>query len=102
MTPEMTKVLFAAFAVWGALVAWKAVKALRTNEEYRFGMWDGGMLREGKHLNRVGTFVKLATAILIMAWCAIGLAGIMVTGDTFIVFIGILIASVVSDLINSR
>lgn len=101
MTPEMLQVAFAVFTVWGALVAWKALKALRTREEYQFRMWDGGMLRAGKRLNRTGTIVKLGTALLIVTGCVLGLTGNFAIGNGYVVFVVLIIAGVVSDFINS-
>ena len=48
-----------AFSVWGLLIALKGIKVLRANESYTFSMWDGGMLRAGKRLNRMGTSIKI-------------------------------------------
>ncbi|MBS1120250.1 MAG: hypothetical protein H6Q90_2478 [Deltaproteobacteria bacterium] len=101
MSPEILQVLLVAFTVWGGLVAYKAVGALRRREPYTFSMWDGGMLRAGKHLNRTGTIVKVVTAGLVVAWCALALAGVYMHGTTYYVFVGLIIASVISDMINS-
>src|SRR5258706_13279196 len=58
MSPEMIRVLLGVFGVWGVAVAIKAMTALNKREPYTFSMWDGGMLRAGKRLNRVGTQIK--------------------------------------------
>ena len=73
MTPEMLQVMAVVFTVWGTCVALKALNALRTNQPYVFGMWDGGMLRAGKKLNRMGMQIKLVVGIGMAAGCIDGI-----------------------------
>jgi hypothetical protein len=66
----MAQILIAAFSVWGIAVAWKAMRALRTGTPYVFGMWDGGLMRRGKRLNKYGKEIKVAAGIA-MSICSI-------------------------------
>jgi len=69
MSPEMLQVMAVVFSVWGIAVAIKAANALRTNEPYVFGLWDGGMIRAGKRLNKMGKQIKLVVGIAMAASC---------------------------------
>src|SRR5262245_59014619 len=84
MSPEMAKIFFIAVTLWGALVAWKAMTALKKQEPYQFSMWDVGMRRAGKRLNRTGTYIKLFAAIIILGLCVTSLAGLYVTGGSYL------------------
>lgn len=97
----MVKVMCVVFVVWGAAVALKAVNALRTNGEYVFGMWDGGMLRAGKRLTRMGMTIKVVVGVLMSLGCAALLTGALplMTACYAIMFIGLL--SFVSDFVTA-
>lgn len=90
------------FTVWGIAVAFKAINCLRSNETYVFGMWDGGMLRQGKRLNKMGMQIKAVVGVL-MAGACIGLfTGLMpiMTAVYTLAFVGVL--SLVSDLVTAE
>jgi hypothetical protein len=97
----MFKVMCVVFAVWGVLVALKAVHALHTGGEYVFGMWDGGLIRVGKRLNKMGKQIKVATGAIMSAGCIALLTGIapFMTAVYVIMFVGVL--SVVSDFVTA-
>lgn len=101
MTPEMFQVFAVVFSVWGAAVAIKAIGALRSGEPYTFGMWDGGMLRAGKRLNKLGMQIKVVVGAAMCLGLVAILAGLvpMETGCYVVMFAGIV--SVVSDFVTA-
>ncbi len=102
MSPEMFQVMAVVFTVWGAAIAVKAVNALRTGEPYVFGMWDGGMLRAGKRLNKMGMQIKVVVGIAMAAACFGLVSGLLPiqTGAYVVMFIGVL--SLVSDFVTAE
>ena len=56
---------------------WKAVAALRRSEPYVFSMWDGGMLRAGKQLSRLGTQVKVGLSLFLLVGCTLTVASVV-------------------------
>ncbi len=69
--PASAAVLVVGLA-WILAVGGKAVWALAKGQRYRFGLWDGGMLRQGMKLSREGVKIKIA-ACLLMAAAMLGL-----------------------------
>lgn len=102
MSPEMLQIFAFAFTVWGILVAIKAANALKKNEDYVFGMWDGGMLRAGKRLTRLGAQIKLAVGVLMAVGCVLLLSHAvpLTTASYGIMFIAIL--SLISDFVTAQ
>jgi hypothetical protein len=100
MSPELFQVMAVVFTVWGAAVAFKAINALRSGEAYVFGMWDGGMLRAGKRLNKMGMQIKVVVGAAMSIACLGLVTGAipMETGCYVVMFIGVL--SIVSDFVN--
>jgi hypothetical protein len=98
MSPETFRVFCGVFALWGLAVALKAFAAIRADKPYTFSMWDGGMLRAGKRLSPLGTKVKAGNAVLITIGCIL-VAGRLGSLSMVYGFIGILVVSVVCDLI---
>lgn len=102
MSPEMFQVLAVVMTVWGVLVALKAISALRTNEAYVFSMWDGGMLRAGKRLSKMGMQIKVAVGVLMAAGCIALLARVvpLTTASYALMFVALL--SIVSDFVTAE
>jgi len=87
--------------VWGGAVAFKGLLAVRTGEPYVFSVWDGGILRVGKHLSPLGARIKIGVGVS-MALAAL----LLVTGIVpFMVGGGVVIAaalvSVGSDFVHA-
>jgi len=102
MSPEVLHVLFIVFSIWGVAVAFKAWNALSKHEAYTFSFWDGGLSRSGRRLTPTGAKVKLAAGLVITTWCVISLAGIYVGQPGYFIFLGLIVASVISDFANSE
>ena len=102
MSPEMLQVMALLFTVWGIAVAIKAANCLKSNESYVFSMWDGGMLRAGKRLNRMGMQIKLAVGIGMAIGCVALFAGLLplTTATGIVCFVAIL--SIVSDFVTAE
>lgn len=102
MTPEMFQVFAVVFAVWGAAVAIKAINALRSGEPYVFGMWDGGMLRAGKRLDRLGMQIKVVIGAAMCLGLIAVLAGMVPlrTGSFGLMFVAMV--SIVSDFVTAE
>ncbi len=100
MTPEMFRILVIVLSVWGVLIAIKAAKVLRTGETYTFSMWDGGMLRAGKQLTKMGTQIKLAVGVLMALGCVLIFtkAVDIRSGSYGLIFIAIV--SLISDFVT--
>jgi hypothetical protein len=97
----MFQVMAVVFTVWGAAVAIKAIGALRSGEGYVFGMWDGGMLRVGKRLNKMGMQIKIVVGAAMCLAC-LGLVTGMIplqTGSSVVMFVAVL--SIVSDFVTA-
>jgi len=98
----MFKVMAFVFVVWGAAVAIKAINALRSGEAYVFGMWDGGMIRVGKRLTKLGMQIKVVVGALMSLGCIALLTGIvpMLSAAYAIIFVSVL--SIVSDFVTAE
>jgi hypothetical protein len=102
MTPEMVRVLLGVFSVWGLAVGIKALLALNKREPYTFSMWDGGMLRAGRRLNRLGTQVKLFVGFALAAACIVVVSGAYYSRGMWIGVLAIAAAGLISDMVNSE
>ena len=102
MSPEGLQIMAVVFTVWGIAVAVKAANCLRANESYVFGMWDGGMLRAGKRLNKMGMQIKLVVGIGMAVGCFALFTGLLplTTAAYTVAFVGLL--SVVSDFVTAE
>ena len=102
MTPETARILVLAFSVWGILVAIKAANVLRTRGTYTFSMWDGGMLRAGKRLNRMGAWIKLVVGAAMAIGCLLSFTEVIPyrTGSYALIFVAIL--SLCSDFVTAE
>jgi hypothetical protein len=102
MSPETLQIFAVVFAVWGVAVAIKAFNCLRSDEPYVFSMWDGGMIRAGKRLNKMGKQIKLVVGVLEAVGCIGLLAGLipLETAAYLIIFVAIL--SLVSDFVTAE
>ncbi len=100
MPSEMLLVLTAVFAVWGVAVAVKAFNTLRGRKAYRFSMWDGGLLRVGRQLTRLGAQIKSVVGMAMSAGCIVILIGVLPWNPGVYVVGGIALVSIVSDLVN--
>jgi hypothetical protein len=100
MSPEMALLLMAIMSVWATAVALKAAKALVGDAEYRFGRWDGGLLREGKTLTRVGTWVKLMVGTVLAFGIVTVFAGLFPARLGVWVLTAVAGVSVVSDFVH--
>jgi hypothetical protein len=97
MSPEMMQVFAVVFTAWGVAVAIKAINCLRTNEAYVFGLWDGGMIRQGKRLNRMGTQIKVVVGAAMAAGCAAMFTGMLPINTAVYVVGFVAVLSLVSD-----
>jgi hypothetical protein len=102
MSPQVMQVMMVLFTVWGAAVAIKAANALRTGEPYVFGIWDGGMIRAGKSLNKMGKQIKLVVGIGMAASCAAMAAHAIPLDTAFYLTAFIAILSIVSDFVTAE
>jgi hypothetical protein len=102
MSPEMLQVMALVFTVWGIAVAIKAANALRSNEPYVFGMWDGGMLRAGKKLNKMGMQIKLVVGIGMAIGCVALFANLLPVKTACGVLVFVAILSFVSDFVTAE
>jgi hypothetical protein len=102
MSAEMFQVFVAAFAGWGIAVAIKAIQALRTNQPYVFGMWDGGLLRAGKRLSHRGKQIKVAVGILMALGCIALVTGLVPWKTVTYALMAVAIASIVSDFVTEE
>ncbi len=102
MTPEMLEVMAVLFTVWGAAVAIKAINCLRSNEPYVFSLWDGGMIRQGKRLNRMGMQIKAVVGVGMALGCIALFTGLVprTTAAYTVTFVAIL--SIVSDFVTAE
>lgn len=97
VSPETFQVGLVVFVVWGAAVAFKAVAALRSNRPYRLSIWDGGLLRAGRSLNRLGTQIKIGIGLAMSATCVAILSKLLPPGSGTYVFLAIAAVSLISD-----
>lgn len=102
MTPEMLQLFAVVFTVWGAAVALKAINCLRKNETYEFGMWDGGMLRVGKRLNRMGMQIKVVVGIGMAVGCLALFTGLLPVNTASYAVMFVAILSIVSDFVTAE
>ena len=100
MTPETLQLVAVVFTVWGIAVAAKAINALRTGNPYTFSMWDGGMLRAGKKLNRLGMQIKVVVGVLMAAGCIALLTHALPLQTTAYAMMFVALLSVVSDMVT--
>ena len=102
MSPETLQILAIVFVAWGIAVALKAVNALRSGQAYEFAMWDGGMLRVGKRLTKLGMQIKVVVGVLMAFGCFALVTHILPlqTAAWGVVFVSIM--SVVSDLVTTE
>jgi hypothetical protein len=102
MSPEGLKVMAVLFTVWGIAVALKAINCLRTNETYVFSMWDGGMIRMGRRLNKMGMQIKAVVGVLMAAGCIALFTELLPlqTAAYALAFVGVL--SLVSDFVTGE
>ena len=95
-------VLLVLFAVWAAACTAKAIRALQTGSPYRFSLWDGGLLRDGKVLTRRGTQTKAVVVALLCVGCVAWLAHLVPFRTGQIALMALAAASIVSDLIQTE
>jgi hypothetical protein len=102
MSPEGLQIMAVVFSVWGIAVALKAINCLRSNEPYVFSMWDGGMIRAGRRLNRMGMQIKAVVGVLMAAGCIALFTGALplTTAAYAIAFVSVL--SLVSDFVTGE
>jgi hypothetical protein len=100
MSREMALPLLGIMTVWAAAVAIKAAKALVGDTEYRFGRWDGGLMRQGNTLTRAGTWVKLMVGVVLAFGIVTVFAGLFPVRIGGWVIIAVAGVSVVSDIVN--
>ncbi|HEX5060524.1 MAG TPA: hypothetical protein VFV99_14250 [Kofleriaceae bacterium] len=101
MSPEGLQIFAVVFAVWGVAVAIKAFNCLRNNEDYVFSMWDGGMIRAGKRLNKMGKQIKLVVGVLEAVGCIGLLTGAIPLQTACYLIIFVAIVSLVSDFVTA-
>jgi hypothetical protein len=99
MTPTTFQLMVALFSVWGAAIVVKAVTCLRSGEPYVFSMWDGGLIRVGKRINKMGTQIKVVVGAMISGGGIAALGGLLPlqAASGILIFFGVL--SVVSDFV---
>ena len=100
MGPEAYSLFLVVFSAWGIAVAIKAFNALRTGAPYTFGMWDGGMLRAGKQLDKLGKQIKVVVGLMMAGGCIAAFtdAAPRTSASYFVMFAALL--SVVSDFVT--
>ncbi len=86
------------FAVWGVLVALKAINAVRSGQAYTFSMWDGGLLRAGKRLTPLGAKLKAISGGTIGLGCIVMLGRVAPLQPTIYVLMAAAIGGIVADL----
>lgn len=101
VTPEMFQVFVVVFSVWGIAVALKAIHSLRTGNPYVFSMWDGGMIRAGKRLNKLGTQIKVVVGAVMAGGCIATFTKAVPIGTASYVIIFIAVLSLVSDFVTA-
>jgi hypothetical protein len=99
MSVELGRVFFGAFFVWSILVARKAASALWGNKPYTFSRWDGGMLREGVTLSKLGAELKLVAAIVMAMSCGLGAIEPALARQLAYVAIPVSVVTVVLDFV---
>lgn len=99
----MTRALIFTFiaVVWGIALALKAANALRTGEPYVFSMWDGGLWRVGKQLTPGGTKIKIVVGVTMSGVAAAMLLGLLPATIAFVLVIGAVVLSIVSDAMSA-
>lgn len=99
MRGEQLPLLLGVFAIWGVLVAIKAITCATTGKRYVFSMLDGGLLRAGKRLSARGALAKAVTASGMALGCVLLLAHALPLRPWMYVVMAFAIASVVCDFI---
>lgn len=102
MSPEVARVLFVVFSIWGVAVAFKAWNALSKHEAYTFSFWDGGLARSGRRLTPTGAKVKLVAGLVMTAWCVVSLTGLYIGQLGYLIFLGLIVVSIISDFANTE
>jgi len=102
MGPEGYSIMMFVFSVWGIAVAIKAFNALRTDSAYVFGMWDGGMLRAGKRLNKLGKQIKIVVGLMMAGGCIAAATSTLPRTSVFYFTVFAAILSVVSDFVTAE
>lgn len=97
MNAGMFDVFLVLAVVWSVAMLVKALNALRTREPYTFAMWDGGMLRAGRQLGRIGTQVKVGLSLFLAVGCALTLASVVSIDDGRWVLMGGAALCIVAD-----
>ena len=97
MSIEMVQVLMVVMSVWGVAMVAKAIHALRTDRPYTFAMWDGGLLRAGRSLNRRGAQLRVFVGGAMTLSCLGWVTGVMPTQVAFSASIMIALASIISS-----
>ena len=97
MPREIVSLLPTAMTVWIVAIALKALDAVRAGREYKFGLWDGGLIRAGKSLTPTGTRIKLISSSLIAVAMAALALHLLPIKPTAYVIIAMLTASIVAD-----
>ena len=101
-TMGIAKAFWSLVVLWSLAIVVKAVKALRRGDgTYRFSIWDGGLMKEGKLLGRRGTQVKLAFASLVAATGTALLGGLAPIQSATYFVVALLIAGIVADQIGT-
>jgi hypothetical protein len=99
MTPDTFPIFVAIFSVWGLLVALKGATALRGSDGYTFSIWDGGMLRAGKRLNRMGTIIKVVVGAVMALGGLLSIAHAVSWRDGMYALIFVCVLSLASDFV---
>src|SRR5512135_3368697 len=100
MTPETFRILVIVMSVWGILIAIKAANVLRSDGTYTFSMWDGGMLRAGKQLTKLGAQIKLAVGALMALGCILVFSQTVPVREGSYALIFVAILSLISDFVT--
>jgi hypothetical protein len=101
MSHGQIHVVLIVMLVWAVAVAIKAARCLGTGTPYVFGIWDGGLLRQGRQLDRTRTVIKLVIVSLVVAFGGVMAAGIHLPRNSIYVLMVLVVASLVSDLTSS-
>lgn len=102
MSIELIEVMLFLFAIWSGACAIKAAQALQQGRRYRFAMWDGGLLRDGKVLTLRGTQAKLVLVSLLGLGCLLLLTRAVPFRPAQFTMVAIAALSVVSDLAQTE
>jgi len=95
----MALVLCGVMVVWTVAVIIKAGTALQRGTPYVFSMWDGGAMRAGKKLTRLGTHMKIASVILMATTLSSLLIGAIPRRIGFPALLVVVALSIASDFL---